>query len=131
MTHLRLYSPELTLPQKRTIARGLTEGVLRALHLPEQSRSSITLHFTPYYLDDIAIGGEMLSDLAEADHVVEISARGLTREKRAALNRELTPLLARLLGLELAQIGQISLVFRNYEPHDMAVGGRFFDDDGH
>jgi len=29
------------------------------------------------------------------------------------------------------QLGKIYLVFRNFEPHDMAVGGRFFDEIGH
>jgi phenylpyruvate tautomerase PptA (4-oxalocrotonate tautomerase family) len=131
MMCLRLYSPELSQQQRRIVARDLTNGVIRALHLPEQARAGITIHFMPYRLDDIAVGGEILSDLAEADHIVEISDRGLTWEKKDALNREMTPLLARLLGLELAQTSKINLIFRNYEPHDVAVGGRFFDDIGH
>jgi phenylpyruvate tautomerase PptA (4-oxalocrotonate tautomerase family) len=131
MTYLRLFSPELSAQQKRIMARGLTDGVIRALHLPDQARAGITIHFMPYRLDEIAVAGELLSDAAQADHFVEISDRGLTEEKRAALNRELTPLLARLLGLELAQLCKVHLVFRNYEPHDVAVGGRFFDGIGH
>jgi len=131
MSFLRLYSPELTPEQKCLIARGLTDGIIRALHLPVQARAAITIHFLPFRLEDVAVGGEMLSDSGPANYLLEISDRGLTREKKDALNRELTPLLARLLDLEMDQLGKIYLVFRNFEPHDMAVGGRFFDEIGH
>jgi phenylpyruvate tautomerase PptA (4-oxalocrotonate tautomerase family) len=131
MSFLRLYSPELSTEQKRLIARGLTDGVIRSLHLPVQARTAITIHFLPFRLEDVAVGGELLSDAGPANYLLEISDRGLTREKKDALNRDLTPLLARLLDLEMDQWGKVFLVFRNVEPHDIAVGGRFFDEIGH
>jgi phenylpyruvate tautomerase PptA (4-oxalocrotonate tautomerase family) len=131
MSFLRLYSPELSTEQKRLIARSLTDGIIRSLHLPVQAQAEITIQFLPFRLEDVAVGGELLSDSGPANYLLEIADRGLTREKKDALNRDLTPLLGRLLDLEMDQWGKVYLVFRNYEPHDIAVGGRFFDEIGH
>lgn len=131
MPYLRLYSPELSVEQKRSIARELTDGVLRALHLPEQARSWTTVHFMPFQPEDMAIGGELVLDTGQPDYHLEIVDRALSRDKKSALNRDLTPLLARLLGVPDDQRNRIHLIFRSYEPHDMAIGGRFFDEMGH
>ena len=128
MPYLRLYSPEMTREQKRDAARKLTDTFQKALHLPTQARSEIIVHFMPYQLDNMAEGGILLSD-APGSIICRLLVVGfLTREKRKALNRELTPLLACLLNIAPDQMAQIQILFHSIEPHDLSFGGKFYDD---
>jgi phenylpyruvate tautomerase PptA (4-oxalocrotonate tautomerase family) len=131
MPYLRFFSPDLPVETKRLLARELTEGVVRALHLPADAVGQTTVYFMPFRAEDIANGGLLISDGGQADYHLEVIDRSITREKKAALNRELTPRLAHALQIGPDELCRINLIFRNCEPTDMSVGGRFFDEMGH
>ena len=128
MPYLRLYSPEMTREQKRETARLLTDAFQKALHLPLQARSEIIVHFMPYHPDNMAMGGALLSDTPDKIVCRLLIVGLLTPEKRKALNRELTPLLACLLNIPQEQARQVQILFHSIEPNDLSIGGRFYED---
>jgi phenylpyruvate tautomerase PptA (4-oxalocrotonate tautomerase family) len=125
MPFLRVYSPELDLEQKRLFAHELTEGILRALGLPEQYRDRTAIHFVGYRPEEMAIGGRLAVDSQQAEYILEIVEQDLTQRKKEALVRVLTPLAARLFGLNADQIWHITMRFVSYSADDYAIGGRF------
>lgn len=128
MPYLRLHSPEMTREKKRDVARALTDAVQKALHLPPQLRHETLVHFMPYDPENIAVGGDLIADKPE-ESVCRLLVVGiLTAERRIALNRELTPLLACLFGILPEQARRIQIHFHRVEPHDYSVGGRFYED---
>lgn len=128
MPILRVYSPELTLEQKRLFAQELTEGVLRALGSPEQHRDRVAIHFVGYRPEDLAIGGRLAVDSQVAEYILEVTEQDLTQRKKEALLRVLTPLAARLFGLTPEHVWHVHMKFNTYSVDDYAIGGRFLSE---
>lgn len=131
MPYLRFFSSELPIETRRMLARELTAGVARALHLPPGSDGDTFVYFVPFHPEDISVGGILVADGAPAFYHLEIIDRTISLDRRVALSRELTPLLARLLGLEPAEWNRIHLIFRSHDAHGVSIGGRFYDEIGH
>ncbi len=91
----------LTLEQKKIIAKEVTEAILQALHLPEEARNWTTIQFNAFNLEDMVIGGELLSEHNDkaADYHILIRERNLDERKKKALVDKLTPLFARIFNL--------------------------------
>jgi phenylpyruvate tautomerase PptA (4-oxalocrotonate tautomerase family) len=131
MPGLRFYSPELPVEQKSIIAKELTEAVARSLNLQESGRNWTIVQFMPFKLENVALGGRLMNlDAANPFYYLEILDSGWNREKKETLVRELTPLLAKLLNLEPAQLYKLSILFQEYNPEDMARAGRFLSEMG-
>lgn len=128
MPYLRLVSPEMTTEKKRETARALTDAVERALRLPPQRRRETLIHFSTYPLENMAVGGELVVDKPEESVFYLVVAGILTSERRVALNRELSRLLACLFCIPEEQSHRIQIHFYRVEPQDYSIGGRFFDD---
>lgn len=62
MPGLRFYSPELSVEQKRIMAKELTEAVVSSLKLLEQGRNWTIVQFMPFKLENFAIGGRLMVD---------------------------------------------------------------------
>jgi phenylpyruvate tautomerase PptA (4-oxalocrotonate tautomerase family) len=131
MPYLRFFCPELPVETRRALARELTAGVVRALHLPPDAREETTVYFLPFHPEDVAVGGVLVADGADPTYHLEVIDRTISPDRRVALNRELTPLLAHLLGLGAEELDRINLIFHSYDAHDLSVGGRFHDEMGH
>lgn len=102
MPYLQITGPKLTLQQKKAITKDITDIVLHASQLPPEAREWTTIHFTPFELEDIAIGVQLLSEKPDktADYHIAIHERNLDETKKRRLVDELTPAFARLLGLD-------------------------------
>lgn len=128
MPYMRLHSLDLDVAKKREIARELTDAVIRALQLPEMARDWTTVQFVPFRPEDFSLAGQLAVDAHNADYHLDYHDRRLNYEKKAALVRELTPLLARLLDVPPDRLDMINIMFHEYQPDDMAIGGRFISD---
>jgi phenylpyruvate tautomerase PptA (4-oxalocrotonate tautomerase family) len=123
MPYLRLYSPELSLDQKRRIARELTEAMMKILHQKEDERYWCTLQFVPYRLEDFAVGGRLAYDSMQADYYLEYGDHHLTQERREKIAQGLTPLLAELLDLKPTETHRIQIQFKPFDTRDLTIGG--------
>jgi phenylpyruvate tautomerase PptA (4-oxalocrotonate tautomerase family) len=128
MPYLRFYTPELTVEQKRDIARDITEAMLRALRLPLEARDWTIVHFFPFSPENYAVGGVLSSDSGVVDYHLEVSDRSLTQPMRERIVAEVTPTLVRLLGLKDDDRFKINIIFRSYSLDDLAIGGFFLRD---
>jgi phenylpyruvate tautomerase PptA (4-oxalocrotonate tautomerase family) len=137
MPYLRLHCPELPAKQKKRIAKELTAVTMRVFRLPGDFPNRCTLQFMPFRLEDLAVGGKLLSEGGDPDYYLEVSHSNLKDEQKRVFVAEVTPLLARLLNLEsrswLARLlritdpplFRISILFNQYDDGSLAVGGRF------
>ncbi len=134
MPYMKLTSAEISVGRREEIARELTDAVVRLMKppggrgpTPEQLRDRCTVHFTPYDPTSMAIGGKLMRDRAEQDVTMEFSDWGMTPRLQRRLTRELTPLLARLFGME-SHLDHVNIRFYPYPPTDFAVGGRLLSE---
>jgi phenylpyruvate tautomerase PptA (4-oxalocrotonate tautomerase family) len=134
MPYMKLTTPELSVEQREQIARQLTEAVVRLMAPPggrgptaQELRERCTVHFTPYEPTMMAIGGKLMRDRAEKDVTMEFSDWGLSLNHLRLLARELTPVLAKLFGME-GQLDHVNIRFHPYPPHHFAVGGKLLYD---
>ena len=128
MPYLRLYSPSLSIELKRKLAFQLTEALLNALGLDDTYRHRTMIHFAPFHPDDIAVGGELISDGGAPDYLLEITERSLSGAQKSAAVNALVPVLMKNFGLRKEQSWKVNIRFESYEPSDFAVGGNFLDD---
>jgi len=125
MPGLRFYSPELPIGQNKIMAQELTETVARSLNLLESGRNWTIIQFMPFKVENLAIGGSLMTETQKPYYYLEILDSGLTQENKETLLRDLTPLLAELLNLGPQELYKLSILFLEYKPEDMARAGRF------
>ena len=140
MPYLRLFCPELTVKQKKLIAKELTNAATRSFKLTKDYRNRCTVQFVQFELEDVALDGKLVSDGGEPDYLLEVSYRKLSEAPKRAFVREATSSLAKLLNLKrrswLARLlritdpplFRISILFREHSDDDFAVGGRFLSE---
>lgn len=127
MPYLKIYAPDFSFEQKKIMAAELTDCIALALDLPEAERDRITIHFLPYRLENMAIGGRLLSETEEPDYHLEFYDAALTQPKKEKLLRYLMPLMLEQLGLPPSGAGRLNILFRACQPDDLAIGGKFTD----
>lgn len=134
MPYLRVTCSPLPAERKRWIAGQLTEAVNLLFFSPrggptrEELRERTTVHFTEYGKDDLYIGGRSVGERGVTDLTVELSDWNMSVRQQRRVARHLTPLLARLFGLEGEDLGNVNLRFHSYPPTAFAVGGRLLAD---
>jgi phenylpyruvate tautomerase PptA (4-oxalocrotonate tautomerase family) len=134
MPYMKLTSPELSVEHREVVARELTETIVRLMTpkngrglSPDELRERCTVHFTPYEPTTMAIGGRLMRDRGEQDVTMEFSDWGMTPRMQRRLAGELTPVLARLFGME-QQLDHVNIRFHPFPPTDFAVGGKLLAD---
>lgn len=130
MPYLKLYAPEFSFEQKKIMAAELTDCIVTALALPQTARDQVTIQFMPYRLENMAIGGRLLSETEAPDYHLEFYDTALTPHKKEALARQLIPLVMEQLGLHPTEADRLSILFRSCHPGDLAMGGHFSSQDG-
>lgn len=128
MPYLLIAGPECSLEQRKIMASELTEAILNALQLPEESRNWITVHFFPILSEQLAIGGNLLSSMEETAYYCQFLDINLNTQKKEALTLHLFPLLMELLGVPAAQAHRIKLLFQDCPADNVVIGGRFLQD---
>ena len=139
MPYLKFYTPELSVSKKRRIAKELTRATMRSFQLSPEDRDRCTVHFVPFRMEDMAIGGKLMIDAPDPDYLLEVTDRQLTAEKKKTFVETVTPLLIRLLEMERkswiarllvrsAVAWKINIQFIEYKPEDSAIGGKFLSE---
>jgi hypothetical protein len=125
MPYLRIYSPEVPLPQKRLIAQKLIEITLRAFQLRSEDRHRISIQFIPVTRFPV-VAGLKPAVPHEAGFLLEVNDHGLTEAKKRAFAEEAKPMLteelvakarsrfARLLGIMPHISQQVALQFNEF-----------------
>jgi phenylpyruvate tautomerase PptA (4-oxalocrotonate tautomerase family) len=126
MPYLRLYSPDLSITEKRTIAQTLTDAV--ATTLSHVERDWVAIHFLPFRPADLAIGGQLIEDGRAPQVHLEVSAPNLTPKDKYNLVHTLMPLLMRHLHIDHESRHRVSIEFADYAETDFAIGGRFLNE---
>jgi hypothetical protein len=121
MPYIRLYSREVSLEEKRSLAGKLIAITLNALKLRPEERDRITIQFIPRCLSPRNVDELFRSEQAAA--VLEVSDRDLTPRKINAFVDAATPILsqsavvgrsrriARVLGIAPEPSRQIAFQF--------------------
>lgn len=134
MPYLRITCPELSAERRRAIAERLTVAVNDLFYDPrapisrDELRERTTVHFLPYGADELFVGGRTPEERATLDLTVELSDWGMSVRQQRRLAAALTPVLAELFAVPVAQLDGINLRFHSYPPSDFAVGGRLLSD---
>jgi phenylpyruvate tautomerase PptA (4-oxalocrotonate tautomerase family) len=128
MPFLRLYSPSLSLELKRKLALQLTEATLRGFGYSDEARQRTTIRFIACEPEDMAVGGELVSDAGGPDYTVEVTEHGITDVQRHLVVKELMAVLMQSFGLRKEQWWKINIKFDSFSPSDLAVGGTFLDE---
>jgi hypothetical protein len=125
--YLRLYSPDITLDQKRVAAQKLIEITLRTFHLRPAERNRITIQFISQP-PARGVHGLYPAIPRRADFTLEVIGHDLTEEKKSAFAEEASAMLAhlgsgkprsriaRLLGIKADRTRQIALQFNELSP---------------
>ncbi|MBV8883846.1 MAG: hypothetical protein JO235_07575 [Chroococcidiopsidaceae cyanobacterium CP_BM_RX_35] len=124
MPGLRFYSPELSVQEKRILAKELTEEIVCSLNLQVEYCNWTFIQFIPYELEDFAVGSKLIIDTQNPWYYLEIVERDLTIEKKEVVARNLTSLLGKLLKLKTEELYKINILFLEYRPEDMARAGK-------
>jgi phenylpyruvate tautomerase PptA (4-oxalocrotonate tautomerase family) len=119
--YLRIYAPEFSLEQRKIMASELTDAIAAALHLNENRRNGVQVHFCSCRSDSLAIGGRLLSETEESYYLLEFHDFALNQERKA-LGRHLMPLLLELLSIPPAEQCRVSLIFHEVPPGDLIIG---------
>jgi len=128
MPLLRFHSTELSLDQRRMVARELTDAMARARRLEGPERDWCTVHFMPFAPDEVAIGGTLIADGKVPEFWLELSDHGLGRRDKRRLVKALTGAVVRAFDLPPEERYRISIVFRDYDAGDLAIGGTFVNE---
>lgn len=91
MPYIRLYSRDVSLPEKRILAEELIRATIGAFQLRPQERSNITVQFVPRQLAPGSFDAVFSEDDPSA--VLEVSHHDLTVHKIQALVEAATPVL--------------------------------------
>jgi phenylpyruvate tautomerase PptA (4-oxalocrotonate tautomerase family) len=130
MPSVRLHSPKLPLSKRKQIVDEFTQVLLDSLHLPPEAAEYCTIQFAPFKLDEMAIGGKLLSEIRSrkrgVDYTMEVRERNLDAEKRQALVTGLTNAFAKIMKISPERLSSINVLVQEYNPAtDFAVGGKF------
>lgn len=121
MPYIRLYSRDISLAEKRSLAEKLISLALDAFQLRPEERYKISVQFVPRRLSPSAIDSLFRSDKAAA--VLEVCDPNLTVQNITSFVEAATPVLsqsavlgparrvARMLGLEPDPLRQIAFQF--------------------
>ncbi|MBV9386749.1 MAG: hypothetical protein JOZ78_10010 [Chroococcidiopsidaceae cyanobacterium CP_BM_ER_R8_30] len=124
MPGLRFYSPEISVEEKRILAKELTKEVVSSLNLPTELSNWTFIHFVTYKLEEFAIGGNLVLDTQGPWYFLEITERNWDIEKKQTVVRNITLLLSKLLKLKSEEIYKINIILLEYKPEDMARAGK-------
>lgn len=124
MPGLRFYSPELSVEEKRTLAKELTQEIISSLNLPAELSNWTLIHFVPYKLEEFAVGGNLILGSQGPWYFLEITERDWTLEKKETIVHNLTLLLGKLLNLKSEELYKINIILLEYKPEDMARAGK-------
>ncbi len=134
MTTMRLTAPPLSPEEHEKIARELTEAVVRLMSnaggrwfTTDEIRERCMVHFTHYEPHTLAIGGKLMRERQGRHVFLELSDWGLNVRQQRKIAQTLTPLLARLYGME-ADGERVAIHFHPYAPTDFALGGKLLAD---
>ncbi|MBB5232717.1 tautomerase family protein [Deinococcus budaensis] len=133
MPYLKVTCARLPAERKAEVARQLTEAVNLLFFSPrggpsrEELREHTTVHFSEFRDEDLYIGGRTPRERGRVDLTAELSDWNMSVRKQRRVARHLTPVLARLFGME-GDLDGINLRFHSYPPRDFAVGGRLLSD---
>lgn len=105
MPYLKLYSSDMTIQQKRTIAQRLTEITLRTLQLRAEQRRLITIQFLP--IPEAAAQEGLTQINGRSEVALEVLGHNLTATKRKAFTREVTEVLPELVPAKSTWIGRL------------------------
>ncbi|MGL4610409.1 MAG: tautomerase family protein [Trueperaceae bacterium] len=132
MPYLRITCPELSSEQKRSIAKQLTEEINNLFYNEkggpsrEELRSHTTVHFIPYGMEDVFIGGQTPLERGGTDLTVEISDWNMNLKQKQKVARGLTPVLAKLFDIK--DLESVNIRFHSYPPTDFSVGGKLISE---
>jgi phenylpyruvate tautomerase PptA (4-oxalocrotonate tautomerase family) len=127
MPYIRVYLPQASIEQKRSIAENLIEITLRTFQLHKKDRYRISVEFVSM-LRSSAAASFAISDPDCDAYTVEVMGHDLTERKKTAFSREaaatlaqfcsLTPTnpIARLLGIKLQSPPRITFRFGELNP---------------
>jgi phenylpyruvate tautomerase PptA (4-oxalocrotonate tautomerase family) len=125
MPFLRLYSPALSIELKRKLAFQLTDAALRGFGYQDEARRRTTIHFVAIEPDDMAVAGELISDVGAPDYTLEVTEHDISDTQRHSIVKELLPVLMQNFGLRKEQRWKINIKFTTFSPSDLSVGGTF------
>ena len=138
MPFLRLYSRDVPLDEKRSIAQKLISITIDAFHLTPVDRDLICIQFVPRHRSPAA--ASVLHDEPQqpSEMVLEVLDDDLTVEKITAFVQAATPVLsrssaasrlshfARLLGIRLVPSRQVAFQFSEMRSPDRKSGYKSF-----
>ena len=124
MPYLRIHAPELSFEQKKIMAAELTDAILTILERPPEARDYATIQFIPYRLENMAVGGRLLSETEEPSYQLEFHSFPLTQQQKDVLVQRLMPLLLDLLHLPPSAQDRITLLFEAHTADNVVFGGR-------
>ena len=135
MPYIRLYSQEVPLEEKRSIAQQLISITLSTFQLRPEERSQITIQFMPRQLSPWRDASRTSGESAV---MLEFSDQHLTAEKISAFVKAATPMLgqsaavkprsriARMLGKKADPARQIAFQFREVRSQGKAASSDRF-----
>jgi hypothetical protein len=123
MLCLRIHAPDFPFEQKKIMAAELTDAVASSLGLPPEARQHLAIEFIPYRLENMAVGGRLLSETEEPSYQLEFQGFPLTPRQQEALSEQLMPLLLELLHLPPSERERIAFLFQEQARGSVALGG--------
>lgn len=134
MPYLKVTCPDTFKPQFPTIAERLTSEINtlffnpRARITEEELRERTTIHFSPYFENQIFIGAKTPTERGYLDITVELSDWSMSIKKQRTVAKALTPVLAELFGINKDRIEHVNIYFNSYPPANFSVGGILLSD---
>jgi phenylpyruvate tautomerase PptA (4-oxalocrotonate tautomerase family) len=130
MPFVRLYSPKLSLAKRRHMMKEITAVLLHALKLaPSQAKDYCTVQFAFSKLDEMVIGGRLLSEDMKSrgvNYTIELHERNLDKKKRGTPVHEITANIAKIFEVKSNRLSSINILIPEYNPStDFAVSGKF------
>lgn len=117
MPHLRIYTPDISFEQKKIMAAELTDALAAAFRIALVDRESISIQFIPYRLENVALGGRLISETEEPVYRLELFASEPTPAAQQSLRESLFPLSLELMGLPPSESHRLSLaIIEQQEP---------------
>jgi len=125
MPYIRLFVPEVSVDKKREIAKDVTNSVLGALKMPEESKDWLTIQFVTYKPEDLAIGGLLVADGSTAEYYIDYIDLDVNERLKEDLARDVTASICRAFSLQPAHYGRVNFRFQCVTPDEIAMGGLF------
>ena len=125
MPYIRLFVPEVSVDKKREIAKDVTDSVLGALKMPEESKDWTTIQFVTYKPEDLAVGGKLIADGSAQEFYVDYIDLDISQGLKEDLARAVTASVGRAFELQPSQYGRVNFRFQVVTPDEIAMGGHF------